>query len=299
MKYQIYKRLIGLALLSFISGSCSYDHGLDPVPSRIKGTIIFQGGPPPFYVSEARIVVAKNVPPENFTTDVIFSDPLPFNRDESHVGPDSVQYEMVVEPGVYTITAILWRQQSQSWNIGNIIGLYGVDFARFQFAPKEIVINNESLIADSVDIPAYWELTKRDARIAGTIRFKDFQNTWRPDTDFFVLGYYSEIPRSQFDYLNFQSFQFILQQTPVASYSYSTPVSSGKYKFIALFWKGKNTSLNEIKAIGFYQCPNDEKWPNSVNAAAGAPVNNIDFEADFSTLPVGIRFEPVENCGQP
>jgi hypothetical protein len=282
-----------------MGGGCSYDHGLDPIPSRIKGTIIFQGGPPPYYVQEARLIVAKKVPPENFTTDVIFSDPLPFNRDSSRVGPDSLHYELVVEPGVYAITAILWRPQSQSWNIANIIGLYGVDFANFEFAPKEIVINNDHLIADSVNIPAYWELTKRDANLTGTISFKDFQNTWRPDTDFFVLGFYSEIPRSQFDYLNFKAFQFILQRTPVASYSYSAPVAAGKFKFIALFWKGKNSSLNDIKAIGFYRCQDNEKWPNSVNATTGAPVNNIDFEADFSTLPVGVRFDPVENCGQP
>jgi hypothetical protein len=286
-----------LALLLILGGGCAYDHGLDPVPSRIKGTIIFQGGPPPYYVREARIVVAKNVPPENFTTDVIFSDPLPFNRDSSHTGPDSVHYEMVVEPGVYTITAILWRQESQSWNIGNIIGLYGVDFARFEFAPKEIVINNDQLIADSVDIPAYWDLTSATPVLPARFTLKTSKIPAR--TRITLCSAFIRNSAQQLDYLSFQSFQFILQRTPVASYSYSTPVSSGKYKFIALFWKGKTTSLNEIKAIGFYQCPNNEKWPNSVSAAAGTPVNNIDFEADFSTLPFGIRFEPIENCGQP
>ncbi len=298
MKSKLQKRLLSLALLLLLGGGCSYDHGLDPVPSRIKGTIIFEGVPPPFYVREARVVVAKKVPPENFATDVIFSDPLPFNRDESRTAPDTVHYEVVVTPGTYAITAILWRRQSQAWSIANILGLYGVDFTNQEFAPKEVVIDEDRPVADSVNIRAYWQFAKRDASIAGKISFK---GGWREDTDFFVLGFYAEIPRSQFEYLNFSSFQFILQRAPVAAYSYSAPVKSGQYKFIALFWKGKTTNLADIRAIGIYRCPNDTSrvLPNRVEVNPEATIGNIDFEADFSTLPVGIRFSAIENCGQP
>ncbi|MGH7455046.1 MAG: hypothetical protein ACRENG_27070, partial [bacterium] len=168
MRSQIQTRLLALALLVLLAGGCSYDHGLDPVPSRIKGMIIFEGGPPPFYVREARLVVAKKVPPENFTTDVILSDPLPFNRDASHTGPDTVHYEVVVEPGTYAITAMLWRREGQAWNIANILGLYGVDFTKQEFTPKEVVIDKDHPVADSVDVRAYWLFTKRDASIGGT-----------------------------------------------------------------------------------------------------------------------------------
>lgn len=296
MKINISKLILVLSLLLMLGGGCSYDHGLDPVPSRIKGMIIFEGGPPPFYVREARLVVAKKVPPENFTTDVILSDPLPFNRDAAHTGPDTVRYEVVVESGTYAITAILWRREGQAWNIANILGLYGVDFTQQEFTPKEVVIDNDHPVADSVDVRAYWLFTKRDASIGGTINFK---GGWRDDTDFFVLGFYSEIPRSQFEYLNFSSFLFVLQRAPVASYSYSAAVNSGKYKFIALFWKGKASNLADIRAIGFYRCAGDSLLPASAETSTNTPATKIDFDANFATLPGGIRFSAVENCGQP
>lgn len=295
-KIQNLKSKIPLALLLLFAGGCSYDHGLDPVPYRIKGAIIFEGGPPPFDVREARVVVAKTVPPENFTTDVIFSDPLTFDRNPARTEPDTLHYDVVVAPGTYAITAILWRRQGQAWNIANILGLYGVDLTRQEFTPKEVVISTGRPVADSVDIRAYWQFTQRDASITGTINFK---GGWRPDTDFFVLGFYSEIPRSQLEYLNFSSFQFVLQRTPIASYPYSGAVGSGKYKFIALFWKGKTTSLTDIRAIGFYRCVEDSLWPASVETNAQTPAANIDFDANFATLPGGIRFSPVENCGRP
>lgn len=303
MRSQIQKRLIGLALLLLLGGGCGYDHGIDPIPYRLKGTIVFKFGPPQFYVREARLVVVKKVPPENFTTDVILSDPLPFSR---VTASDTVRYEMVVTPGVYSITGILWRREGQAWNIANILGVYGIelDLNHFEFAPKEIIINQDQQIADSIDIPAYWQFADRDANIAGTINFKDAHKTWRNDTDFFVLGFYPEIPRPDLDkfaYLKFTSFQFILQRTPVDSFSYFAPVKSGKYKFIALFWKGKATSLEDVRALGIYRCPNDTSraLPNSVEVNPNVTIGNINFEADFSTLPVGVIFSAIENCGQP
>ncbi|MGH7450013.1 MAG: hypothetical protein ACRENG_01575, partial [bacterium] len=112
-------------------------------------------------------------------------------------------------------------------------------------------------------------------------------------------GFYSEIPRSQFEYLNFSSFLFVLQRAPVASYSYSAAVNSGKYKFIALFWKGKTSNLADIRAIGFYRCVEDSLLPASAETNTITPATKIDFDANFSTLPGGIRFTPVENCGRP
>jgi hypothetical protein len=296
MKSKLQKRLLAAAFLLLWASGCNYDHGLDPVPYRLKGAIIFEGGPPPFDVREARVVVAKTVPPENFTTDVIFSDPLPFDRDTLRTAPDTLHYEVVVAPGTYAITAILWRRQSQAWNIANILGLYGIDFTKLEFAPKEVVIDKDHPVADSVDMRAYWPFAKRDANVAGAINFK---GGWRDDTDFFVLGFYAEIPRSQFDYLNFSSFQFVLQRTPVASYAYSAAVSSGKYNFIALFWKGKATNLADIRALGFYRCAEDTLWPASVETNAQTPATKINFDANFAALPGGIRFSPVENCGRP
>jgi hypothetical protein len=284
MKLTPFRVLPLLVIAPLLWSGCGSDHGIDPIPYRIKGSIVFFNGPPPFYVREVRIAAVKKLPPENLTTDLIFSDPLPFSRDSSRVAPDTVNYEIVVDPGEYLVTGLLWRRSGESWDISNILSLY-IDLAKFTF--KEIAITPDSPVADNVDMIADWGLAKRDASISGTINFK---GGWRDDTDFFVLGFYPIIPNPGTDFINFKAFKIILQRAPLDTYSYSAAVDSGRYKFIALFWKGKNTGIDGIRAIGFYRCPNDSMMSKEVVVGLSQPVTGKDFEADFSTLPEGVRY---------
>jgi len=296
MKSQISKRLLGLTLLLLLWGGCDYDHGIDPILSRIKGTVIFEGGLPAYGdVREVRIVVAKKVPPENFTTDVIFSDPLPFSRDTLRVAEDTVRYEIVVEPGVYAITGILYRRQGRGWNIASLLGIYGIDLNRQEFNPRVIAVGQDSIV-NNLDLRAYWELARQDATIEGEIKF---HGRWREDTDFFLLGFFEFIPPSGVPAIP-RAFQFILQRAPRPSYFYSAPVSvdesskSRNYKFVALYWKGKTTRLDSIRAIGFYHCAKDSSLPQTVKVSAFETAKNIDFTANFAKLPNGVAFRKDE-----
>lgn len=297
MKHKISKRLPGLPVplllpLLFVWGSCSYDHGVDPILSRLKGTVIFEGGLPSYNdIREVRIVVAKKVPPENFTTDVIFSDPLPFSRAASRVADDTVRYEIAVDAGVYAITGILYRRQGRGWNIASLLGIYGIDLNRQEFNPRVIAVGQDAIV-DHVDLRAYWELARQEATVEGEIKFK---GRWREDTDFFLLGFFDYLPPPGAPAIP-QAFQFILQRSPRASYSYSAPVSvdqqsqSRDYKFVALFWKGKTTRLDSIRAIGFYHCAKDSALPQPVKVSALGTAKNIDFAANFDKLPNGVIF---------
>jgi hypothetical protein len=296
MRLSTHKSLLWLVIVPLFLSGCGYDHGVDPIRTRIAGNIIFFG-PPPEHVREARVVVAKKLPPDNILTDVIFSDPLTFKRDKSPTEKDTVHYELVAQPGVYPIAGILWRHKERSWEISNLLGVYFKFSSNFTIE-TQIVITDSTPIAQGIDIGANWALAKRDARITGKIKFKD-KNQWRTDTDLFVLGCYSDIPKEPNEFFTKflegkAFFQLISQRTPVDSLRYQVEVNSelggeadkGKYKFLALFWKGKTSTLAEIKAIGFYRCANEPLLPQAVLA----PQEAVDFEADFATLPVGVIY---------
>jgi len=296
MMSQISKRLPGLPVLLplfLVWAGCSYDHGVDPVPTRITGDIIFSGPTPPDHVREASVVVVKKIPPDNLLNDLIISDPLTFDPQKLPGVDDTVHYELVANPGTYAAAGVLWRKKGQPWDIANILSLY-IDLQKLAFI--EIVVTAEQPIA-KVDMIADWTLARRDAIMSGNIKFK---NGWRQDTDFFVLGLYSTIPpqeKGEEYVIPFLSggaaFKLIFQSTPVKSIPYSIEVNSevgsgidkGKYKFITLFWKGKNPSLADIRPIGFYNCQSDPLQPRG----ATAPASSIDFEVDFLKLPDGVK----------
>lgn len=294
MKSKCLAAFLSMLMLLWVATSCNYDHGVDPILTKIKGKIIFTGAYPG-NVTEARLVVVKNLPPENLTTDVI-SEPLSFNRGKQAGVNDTVNYELFVEPGVYPIAGVLFRPSGEGLNIANIMGLYLKIAPNFTIDTRIEV--GQPPGAEDVNIFANWDLAKRDAAITGTI---DFKGAWRQDTNFFVLACYSNIPKNSLEFFTEwvlagkAAFQLVFQSTPVNSLPYAVRVNSqlgdgadrGKYKFTSLFWIGKNSSLADIRAIGFYRCDNDSTLPRFAATFHDSTTDGIDFSADFSTLPVG------------
>jgi hypothetical protein len=280
-----------LLLLLLLGGGCSYDHGVDPIPYRVKGMVIFDDVLPPWYVREARIALAKKFPPENLATDLIYSDPLQFNRDSSRVGPDTLHYELVVDPGHYPAAGVLWRKSGAAWDIANILGVYGIDFNTGSLSPQPIVINDAQPIADSVNVYATWDLTKRDAIIEGDITFTGEWPQGPEGTEIVALAFFPIVPKTQLDFLSVKALDINVPLFRQEPFHYRTAVGSGDYKFIALFWKGKKTSIFDIRTIGFYHCPNDLLRPRPVQVAANETKSGIDFSVDFSTLPGGVNYK--------
>jgi len=294
MKHKPLKRLqrftpLPLLLLLSLFG-CDYDHGIDPIPYRIKGTVIFDNVVPPGYVREARIAVAKRFPPENLAADLIYSDPLQFNRDTLRAQPDTLHYELVVDPGNYPAAGVLWRKSGASWDIANILGIYGIDFSSGSLTPKPIVINNNRPIVDSVNVYASWELTKRDAIVEGDIAFKGEWPQGPEGTEIVALAFFPIIPKTQLDFLSVKALDINVPLFRQEPFHYRTAVGSGDYKFIALFWKGKKTSIFDIRTVGFYHCSNDSLQPRSLQVGPNETKSGINFTVDFSTLPAGVNF---------
>jgi hypothetical protein len=306
MKPQISKRLLSLTLLLLLGGGCGYDHGLDPVPYRIKGAITFLDRPPDWwYIREVRIAAVKKFPLEDLTSDLIFSDPLIFTRDTT-ILEQTIPFELAATPGTYPLVGILWRQADKTWDVANILGLYGVALTRGEFSFKEVVISEERPVADSVNIEAYWPFAvRRNANLSGNITF---EGQWPADTDFLIVGSYLNTPKNTFEFFTEilagkALFQIIFQRTPLASYQYNLGVNSelesGEYKFLALFWKGKTGGVLDMHVIGLYHCsdPDDPLLPKVVKAFTDSTVTGLDFKADFrfAAVPIGIPY-CKENC---
>ncbi|MDZ7343221.1 MAG: hypothetical protein ONA90_01775, partial [candidate division KSB1 bacterium] len=124
--------------------------------------------------------------------------------------------------------------------------------------------------------------------IHGTITFA---GEWPEDTETVVLGGFTEIP----DLNNIVNSLLLLGGIDiavpkfVAKHNYQMAVRHGEYKFIGLFWKGRHIDWRDIRAIGFYRDPNNPSRPGALQVGPNGTISGIDFVADFSTLPDGVK----------
>lgn len=271
IKFMVY----GAAAL-FFTGGCDYDHGIDPIRTKISGEVSFLGEAP-WYVREVRVAVAKRFPPVDLTQDLLYSEQLPKNQMKVH-------YEILAIPGEYAATGVLWRRSGEAWTLSNILGLYT---APGSFVPAPITISPEQPQADSVNMIANWDLALRDSYLEGDITFV---GVYPPDTEILALAMFPIVPQSQLDFLSVKALDLNVPLN-VARFHYRTPVTHGEYKFISIFWKGKNSSIFDIRAIGFYRSPADTTKPGSITVAGGETASGINFVADFNTLPGGVHYK--------
>lgn len=271
--------------------SCSSDHGVEPVRTKVSGDIIFTGPKPPDYVAEAVVVLVKNLPPENLLSEVIYSPPLAFKRDKSSQQDDTLHYELFADPGVYTAAGVLWRKSGAPWDIANILGVHLAPGE--VFALQEVVVREDQPVADSVNIFANWEFANRDAIISGKIIYKD---PWPANSQAVAVAAIGVVPPGGAAFLptvlgNLKGLNFTLGLFK-AEDEYRIAVNSGEVKFISLFWYGKGQFL-DIRAVGLYHCGESDDGqliPKSVIAIKDQVVENVDFEVNFSTLPRGIDY---------
>lgn len=269
--------LCSAIILSLIAASCDYDHGIDPIRTKISGEITFVGTAPSD-VYEVRVAVARRFPPVDLTQDLLYSEQLPKNQTVA-------RYEILAAPGTYAATGVLWRRTGEAWTLSNLLALYTAPLS-FSPAPVTVPATTEPQ-PSAVNLSVDWTLALRDAYIEGDITFAGAMPT---DTEIMALAMFPIIPQSQFDFLSVKALDLNVQ-LGVQRFHYRTPVTSGEYKFVSVFWKGKTGSIFDVRAIGFYRSAADTTKPGSVTVASGATATGINLVADFDTLPGGVHYK--------
>ncbi|MFO7889851.1 MAG: hypothetical protein R6V04_05880 [bacterium] len=263
--------------LFFIPFSCKIDHGLEPINSKITGSITFYGDVPP-HTDEVRVAVVKNFPPKNIKS-LLFSNMINFRN-------KTAEYELYLPRGTYEVVAVLWKEHNHSWNISNVIGVYGGSVIGDLLIPTyiPITIADNNTIVKNIDIAATLERVNRDAQIKGTINFK---GDWPDNTGVMAVGAFTEIP-DQGNYIDyFFKSMFIDYSIPifVSSTDYTLRVQGGEtVKYIAALWIDDSFNLTSITDVGFYPDPEGSSGtvPGSVTVPLNSVRTGINIMVDFS-----------------
>jgi hypothetical protein len=272
--------LISAILLSFIlllSIYCHIDHGLEPIVSKISGKIFFKGEIPP-HTDEVRVGAVKEFPPRSIN-ELLFSDMIPFRQ-------DTAQWEIYLSEGHYEVIAVIWKEHNASWNISDVIGLYGGEFIGDLLVPtyKSVTIPNSSTVIDTIDIEANLNRVNRDAKITGNITFL---GEWPQNTGALGVGAFVDIPKKG-NFLDYYFKNVALDYgipSFINTFDYQLRVrSSDILNYIAVVWIDDSFDLTQIMDIGFYRDPQNPDQPGSITLSKNSTATDIDIIVDFSQM---------------
>jgi len=264
-------------LFIFHHFNCRIDHGLEPIYSKIGGKIFFNGEIPR-YTDEVRAVVVKEFPPKS-VNQLLFSDMIPYQQ-------DTADYEIYLPEGTYDMVAVIWKEHNRSWNISDIIGLYGGTFVGDILIPtfKPVTVPHEYAVLDTIDIEANFNRVNRDAAIEGTVTFV---GQWPENSGAIGVGAFREIPEKG----NFIDYYF---KSVYIDYGVATFVEKDDYllrvhggdtlKCIAVLWIDNTFDLTTIQDIGFYKDPQHPDQPGTVIVPKDSTLTGIDITVNFSEM---------------
>ncbi len=268
-----------LVIIVIFLFSCHLDHGLEPINSKITGTITFYGDPPP-HTDEVRVAVVKDFPPNNIKS-LLFSNMINYRQ-------STAEYELYLPKGTYDVVAVLWKEHNQSWNISNVIGVYGGGFIDGLLIPtyKSVTIPDNNTIVDNIDIKASLDRVNRDAKIKGEI---NFVGDWPDNTGVMAVGAFNQIPEPG-DFMDyFFSSIFIDYSIPifVSKADYTLRVQGqDTIQYIAALWIDNSFDLSSIKDVGYYCDPQDSSGnqPGSVVVPKNSVQEGINITVDFNKI---------------
>jgi hypothetical protein len=262
---------------------CEIDHGLQPIHSKIGGHIRFTGDRVPRDTDEIRVAVIKDFPPRNLK-ELLFSDMIPFAAHDTVLIDTPVPWEIFVPPGEYDMVAVIWKENGESWNISDVVGVYGGFFLGDMLFPtyKAVLVPSADSEPDTIDIHANVNRVNRDAKISGTITF---QGDWPRNTGIVGVGAFVDIPRKG-DLIDYYLKNAALDygvKAFVTEYGYQLRVRSADVlKYVAVIWIDASYDLTSIREIGFYADSKDSSKPGTVQAPYGKTAENINITVDFS-----------------
>ncbi len=277
----IFLSILLITVIIFIT--CQIDHGLGPLHSKIGGRVNLTGDLPQ-HTDEIRVAAALTFPPRNIN-ELLFSDMLQF-KSGNEITNRNPEWEIYLPEGTYGVVAAIWKGDNQSWNISDVVGVYGVTFIGNVLTglPRPVTIRNEYDVLDTINIAANLDRVNRDAAIKGRITF---QGKWPEDTGITGVGAFFDIPKKNdpFDYFYKNAALDYGVKTFTEQYDYMLRVnSSDTLKYIAVLWIDTSFDLNQIHDIGFYPDPENPEIPGTVVVESNSSVSDINITVDFSAI---------------
>jgi hypothetical protein len=244
------------------------DHGLAPLPGKLKVKAIFRGEPPE-NTQGIYLMVAPQFPPHAINELYQSPNSLP-------VGQDTIYAEIDLPYGHYDAYALWWYSKDSKSNLADILELPLDPFN--QLLPLGFDLSPEKPVVEKVLYPS-WKRVRRTATIKGTIYFNgDFP----PNTLATAVAAFELKPVESIHFLvMLKSIDFSIDKNP---YTYTLPVHHGLTEYIAVFWLGENSSLLDFETIGVFSDPQDPGTPETLNIKEGETVEGIDIYADWSLL---------------
>jgi hypothetical protein len=167
-----------------------------------------------------------------------------------------------------------------------LIGIYNFK-PPDEVALRSVQVTDEQPVAN-VNLLALWDFAIFDGTVQGRINFVGN----KPEgTEILLVSAFVDVP----DLNNIANSLGSIGGIPLPltnpnpEQSYEISVRKGAYKFIGVFWKGKSNDPKSIRCIGFYPDPANPSRPGAVSVPPEGVASGIDFVADFSTLPEGVR----------
>lgn len=259
MKISIVILISILIIVGFIFYTCDVDTGLGITP-WIEGKIEFSSikSVDPNQIGDVVVVVAPDFPPKKWT-DIVKTPPLFFDRNKDK---DVIEYKVPLNVGKYDVIAVLWKPHNQEWSFETISNILGVYTLPNLFKPKDVIITNEDKFVQDVDIYADFGFVRYGAYISGKITYDKEKAPYNPDTDMMILASFPNRPSKVIDYLFAMGWDLALPISGTEEnnaynpgYEFTLNVSPGNHKFLALFWKGKNSGPYDFKRIADIEFP--------------------------------------------
>ena len=143
-----------LWLIALVAMSCSIDHGLGTMNSRITGKVIFLNlEQRPSYVEAVRIVAVDNLPPQSLGDVVITNTSV-------NLAASEPSYYIPAPIADYELVAAVWKEKGKAWNYSNILGFYGFDPVNYLYEYKKVQLTKAQPVAQGIDIYCDWSLLK-------------------------------------------------------------------------------------------------------------------------------------------
>lgn len=243
ISYTIIFIIIGLIAIYWLS--CDVDHGLAPLPGKLRATVHFRNEPPAD-TEGIYLTVAPVFPPQAINMMYQSPNSLPIDQ-------DSVVHEIDLPYGHYEAVSLWWYSKNTESNLADILAIPLDPYNGL--LPLQFDITKENPVFE-INLYANWNKMKRDASIEGTIHFnREFpRNTYVT-----AIAAFSLIPQSSLEYLTqMRAIDFSIGpesrnwNNKDKTFQYKLPVRHGTVQLLALFWLPEHADLTDIEMISVY-----------------------------------------------